>query len=145
MESSKYETLRHLDAASFQRLTGVTPEVFLKMRAVLLDRELGKRKSGRPAALCIEDQVLLTLEFWREYRTLFHLGIAWSMHESTVQRTVNRVESALISSSQFTLPSRQALTHTEYTAVIVDVSEVPCERPKKKNGAGTVAKRNAIP
>ena len=145
MESSKYEALRHVDVASFQRLTGVRPEVFLKMCAVLKDREAGKRKSGRPAALCIEDQVLLTLEFWREYRTLFHLGVAWNMHESTVQRTVNRVESALIDSSQFRLPSRQSLRHTVYTAVIVDVSEVPCERPKKKNGAGTAAKRNAIP
>ena len=145
MENSRYEALRHLDVASFRRLTGVTPELFLKMCAVLRNRESGKRKSGRPAALCLEDQVLLTLEFWREYRTLFHLGMAWSMHESTVQRTVNRVESALIDSGQFSVPSRQSLTHTAYTAVIVDVSEVPCERPKKKNGAGTVAKRNAIP
>jgi hypothetical protein len=40
-----------------------------------------RRKSGRPPKLTVEDQVLLTLEYWREYRTLFHLATSWGLHE----------------------------------------------------------------
>ncbi len=29
------------------------------------------------------DQLLITLEYWREYRTYFHLGNSWGVNEST--------------------------------------------------------------
>ena len=44
------------------------------MDAVLHDRKANKGKSGRPPALPVRAQLLLTLEFWREYRTSFHLA-----------------------------------------------------------------------
>nr|WP_304524156.1 transposase family protein [Deinococcus betulae] len=57
------------------------------MEAVLVEREAAKKKSGRPAALSPAEQLLLTLEFWREYRTFAHLGDDWGVHETTVQRS----------------------------------------------------------
>ena len=87
------------------------------------------------------------MEFWREYRTYFHLGQDWGVHETTAQRTVERVEAALLVSQRFSLPGKRSLITGEavQNAVLVDVSEVPCERPKKINGLGTAVKRSGIP
>lgn len=145
MTALKYEQALRLNGADFRRRTGVDLETFVEMKAVLHDREADKEKSGRPPALPVGAQLLLTLEFWREYRTYFHLGQDWGIHETTVLRTVVRVEDALLQSGQFSLPGKKTLTDagTVFTAVVVDVSEVPCERPKKSSGPGTVGKRSA--
>ncbi|WP_407571729.1 hypothetical protein [Deinococcus altitudinis] len=80
----------------------------------------------------------MTLEFWREYRTYFHLAqdllgrtaplatlARWGVHETTVLRTVVRVEDSLLQSGRFSLPGKKTLTDagTVFTAVVVDVSE----------------------
>ena len=137
MTSSKYERTLRLNQAQFRRKTGVDLETFAEMEAVLHERETSKRKSGRPPALPVGAQLLLTLEFWREYRTSFHLGQDWDIHETTVGRTVGRVEEALLKSGRFSLPGKKTLkdADTVFTAVVVDVSEVPCERPNKKQRA----------
>ena len=36
-------------------------------------------KRGRRSALTLEEQVLVTLEYWREYRTYFHRGTNWGV------------------------------------------------------------------
>lgn len=122
-----------MNRTQFRRRTGVYPETFAEMEAVLAEREVGKKKSGRPAALSVAEQLLLTLEFWREYRTFAHLGDDWGVHETTVHRTVERVEAALIASQQFQMPRKRVFreAQTVYSIVAVDASEVPCERPKK--------------
>jgi Helix-turn-helix of DDE superfamily endonuclease len=133
MTALKYEQALRLNGTDFRRRTGVDPETFAEMEAVLHERETNKGKSGRPPALPVGAQLLLTLEFWREYRTYFHLGQDWGVHETTVQRTVVRVEDALLRSGQFSLPGKKTVKDagTVFTAVVVDVSAVPCERPKK--------------
>ena len=144
MSTLKYEQALQLNATDFRRRTGVDPETFAEMEAVLCDREAGKRKSGRPPAMPVGAQLLLTLEFWREYRTYFHLAQEWGIHETTVLRTVVRVEDALLQSGRFSLPGKKTLKDagTVFTAVVVDVSEVPCERPKKSSGTGTAGRRS---
>jgi hypothetical protein len=84
--------------------------------------------------LSIENQVLLTLSFWREYRTLFHLGRDWNLHESTVSRLVRRIEDILIKSGKFSLPGKKRLLADDlikYT--IIGVTEREIERPKKNS------------
>ncbi len=131
----------------FKRRTGIYPETFLAMEAVLVEREGTKKKSGRPAALSPAEQLLLTLEFWREYRTFAHLGDDWGVHETTVQRTVERVEAALIASGQFRLPGKKILKEAEnvFEIIAIDAAETPCERPKKSSGRGTAARKSATP
>jgi len=115
------------------------------MEAVLAEREGRKKKSGRPAALSVAEQLLLTLEFWREYRTFAHLGDDWGIHEATVHRTVERVEEALIANQQFQLPRKRVLREapTVYSILAVDASEVPCERPKKNSVVGIAGRKSA--
>ena len=136
-----------MNRKQFRRRTGVYPETFAEMEEVLNLREGRKKKSGRPAALSVAEQLLLTLEFWREYRTFAHLGDDWGVHDDGVHRTVERVESALIKSEHFQMPKRRVLQEAQlvYSIARVDASEVPCERPKKNSAAGIAARKNAIP
>lgn len=50
---------------------------------------------GRPAALAVEEEILVTLEYWRESRTYFHISTDWGVSESTGCRIVHRVDRAL--------------------------------------------------
>lgn len=97
------------------------------MEAAPLEREDAKEKSGRPAALRLAEQLLLTLEFWREYRTYAHLDDDWGIHETTVQRTVELVEAALMASEQFGLPEKKARRREEtvFEVIAVNASGLP--------------------
>ncbi len=44
-------------------------------------KEKQKKKLGRPSKLIIEDQILLTLQYLREYRTYYHIGQDWKISE----------------------------------------------------------------
>lgn len=55
-----------LPAERFKRKLGVERPTYELMRSVLEARETTKKRSGRPPALCLEDQLILTLSFWRE-------------------------------------------------------------------------------
>ena len=136
-----------MNRKQFRRRTGVYPETFAEMEAVLTRREVQKKNSGRPAALSVAEQLLMTLEFWREYRTFAHLGDDWGVHEHGVHRTVERVEAALIASAQFQMPKKRVFQEAQlvYSIVAVDASEVPCERPNKSSAAGTAARKSGIP
>ncbi len=137
-----YEDVRNLKDGDFKRLCGVTRETFAAMCQVTSEyKRLNKR--GRKSNLSIENQVLLTLSFWREYRTLFHLGRDWRLHESNVSRLVRRVEDILIKSSKFSLPGKKRLLEGDsikYT--IVDVTEREIERPKKNSARFTAARKS---
>ncbi len=39
-----------------------------------------------------ENQVLMTLEYLREYRTYFHIGQSWGLDESNVYRIIQKIE-----------------------------------------------------
>jgi hypothetical protein len=84
--------------------------------------------------LSIEEQVLVTLEYWREYRTYFHIGTSGQISESTICRIVNKTEKMLLQSGNFRLKGKKALLNQSEIPVVtvMDVTETPIERPKKK-------------
>lgn len=138
----RYETVQPLSAEDFKRSTGVRRRTFEQMLAVI---EKGLRDFGRPPKLSRADQLLMTLMYWREYRTEFHIGLTYGVSEATVCRTIQKVEDALIKSRQFHLPGKKKLLarDTAIEIVLVDATEQPIERPKKDNAATTVVKRSA--
>ena len=85
---------------------GVDRDVFHELLSLLEVAAQSKRKSGRPSKLSLADQLLLTLSYWREYRTLFHLAASYGIHESNAQRIVVKVETQLKASGQWELPQR---------------------------------------
>lgn len=125
-----YADLKTKPDAIFKRLTGVRPATFHEM-CQALQTHLSLR--GRKPKLCSEDRLLLTLMYWREYRTYVHIAQTYGLSESAVCRTVHAVEGALLRSGQFTLPGKKALTKSDvaFEVVVVDATECPIERPKK--------------
>lgn len=140
------EQVRALSTPDFRRLLGVKRETFEAMLAVLIRREAAKKKKGRPPDLSLEQQLLLALQFWREYRTHYHLAMEWQVAENTVRRTIQRVENTLVKSGAFALPGRRDIAGTEppWQVLVIDVTESPVERPKKSSAPTTRAKRSAI-
>jgi len=140
-----YEQIKDLRPALFKRYCGVRPETFQRMVTVVSDHLARTRiKTGRPPKLSVEDRVLMTLEYWREYRTFFHLAKSWGVHESSVWRTIRRVEDILTKSKAFTLPGKKKLQMSDHEIefIVVDVAETPIERPKKSENAITAARRS---
>jgi Helix-turn-helix of DDE superfamily endonuclease len=68
-----------------------------------------KVKRGRPNNLCIEDQILMLLEYYRENRTFFHLGTSYGICESNAQRNIVKIENILLQSGCFRLLGKKAL------------------------------------
>ena len=139
----RYENVQNLKDEAFKRSTGVSRAMFKKMLAVV---KSGLRNFGRAPKLSREDQLLMTLMYWREYRTEFHIGLTYGVSEATVCRTIQKVENVLTKSGEFRLPGRKALqpSDTLIEVVLIDATEQPIERPKKSNDSTTVVKRSDI-
>jgi hypothetical protein len=135
MESKKYAVLSKLSKTKFKRYTGVSKDVFeVMVKLVSQYEQKRKKKEGRTANLSIEDQILMTLEYYREYRTFFHLGTDYGLDESNVQRTVVKIESILIKSGSFNLPGKKVLLSADQIeTILTDATETPAARPKKKS------------
>lgn len=140
----RYETIEHLKDTDFKRLSGVQRETFEEMLQVV---EKGLRDFGRPPKLSRADQLLMTLMYWREYRTEFHIAQSYGVSEATVCRTIQKVEDVLVRSKKFRLPGKKALqpSDTVFEVILVDASEQPVERPKKARKSTTAAKRGDTP
>jgi hypothetical protein len=138
----RYETIEHLKDTDFKRLTGVQRETFAEMLKVV---EKGLHDFGRPPKLSRADQLLLTLMYWREYRTEFHIAQSYGVSEATVCRTIRKVEDVLVRSKKFRLPGKKALqpSATVFEVILVDASEQLVERPKKARKSTIVVKRGA--
>ncbi len=76
----------------FKQLTGVKRETFERMLEVLQQSEQQKKRSGRLSKLSLADQLLLTLMYWREYRTQFHIAKSYGIHEANANRIIHKVE-----------------------------------------------------
>lgn len=141
-----YEKVKNLKPEEFKRLCGVHPETFSQMTEVVRSHSKIKLKTGRPGKLSLEDQLLMTLEYWREYRTYFHIGQSWGVNESTAYRIIRRIEDILVTSRAFSVPGKKKLfsCDSQVKVVVVDVTETPIERPKKNKSGFTVASRKGI-
>jgi hypothetical protein len=90
------------------------------------------KRRGRHAKLPIEDQLFMSLKYWRQYVTQKELSFEFEAGEATVHDTIVWVENTLVKSGAFSLPGRKALLgDNEIEAVLMDVTESPAERLKK--------------
>ena len=129
----KIEKAKQLSTRKFKRMTGVSRQTFELMVDVVKADEQKKKKPGRRPKLIIEDQVLMVIQYWREYRTYYHIGLDWGLSESAVCRAVFKIENILIGSRKFSLPGKKELLKMSRQSdlVVMDVTESPIERQKK--------------
>lgn len=128
-----YTIAQTLSPQHFKRRFGVQPKTFKQMVNTLEPLWRPLPQPGATPKLGLEERVLVALEYWREYRTYFHIGTSWGVSESTVCRIVHWVEETLLRSGQFRLPGKKQLVRGfgQPTVVVVDVTEIPIERPKR--------------
>ena len=130
----KYEQVKNLSDEQFRRLTGVKRSTFDKMIKILEEADKKKKiKGGRRNKLSIENQLLMALEYIREYRTYFHVSQSYGISESSCYKGIKWVEDTLIKHPDFAMPGRKALLKSdmEYEVVLIDATETAIERPKK--------------
>ena len=143
----KYENIKDMRDSEFRSVTGVTPATFEAMLEVVktaYERTHGKH-NGRHRKLSREDMLLMTLEYYKEYRTQECIGASYGLKKTNVGKTIRWVEDALVKSGRFSLPGKKRLVQAspEYEVIVVDTTETPVQRPKngqrryysgKKNG-----------
>ena len=149
----KWKSARTYKAAQFKRLVGVERETFDKMVSEIKKSKKpskhkipGKKRGAKPK-LRAEDELLMLLMYYREYRTFFHTGAEFGISETQCWRIVTQTEKILIQSELFHLPGKKKLLESdhEWEVVIVDASEHAVERPKKNNDDITLGKRRNMP
>jgi hypothetical protein len=130
---NKYEKSEKLSSANFKRIIGVKRKTFEEMVTELkIAYALKHKQGGRNPKLTLENQLMLTLEYLRQYITFAELGFNYGVAESTAHDIVIWVEDTLIKCGKFSLPGRKALLEDRsLEIVLLDVMESPIERPKK--------------
>ena len=143
---TRYDRLKTEKDAVFRRLTGVKRDTFVHM-VKILEEEFCKKmaKGGRNPKLTIPDKLLMTLEYLREYRTYLHIAKSYGVSESSAFYTIRWVEDILVKHPDFALPGRKALHKSDmsYEVILIDATESPIERPKKKAEALLLRKEEA--
>ena len=131
----RYDEAKKLGGAAFVRLTGVTHGIAEQMLQVLEVAEPVKNIEigGRPSLLKTGDKLMMLLEYWREYRTFFHIGASFGVSESTAHKHISWAQKTLADSRKFTLPGKKVLGQREsgIEVIYIDATESPIERPKK--------------
>ena len=145
----KYENMKNYKEAAYKQVTGVTPATFQTMLEVVREayEETHKKHNGRHRKLSREDMLLMTLEYYKEYRSLECIGASYGLTKSTVRKTIKWVEEVLIKSGKFSLPGKKKLVEPtiEYEVIVVDTTETPIQRPKKNQRNYYSGKKNDTP
>ncbi|MEB3754897.1 transposase family protein [Acinetobacter sp. MD2(2019)] len=127
----KYIHVKTLSESQFKRLVGVKISTFSEMLDILKEAQKISGR-GRPSRLPLEDQLLMALSYWREYRTLFHTAMSYGVHESSASRIITKIENILIKSKKFHLPKKLPQGQgIDWEVIVVDATEMTIERPKK--------------
>ena len=147
-----WEKIKNHSGGSFKRLTGVELKTFKMMVKEVKNHDAKEvRKKGnarsRPFKLNSEDQILMMLMYYREYRTQFHIGETYGLHESNVGKNIRRIENILKKCKKLSLPGKEKLSgmNHQFEVILVDATESPIERPKKNNTYITQEKRKNTP
>jgi hypothetical protein len=104
----KFAAAKKLSDYNFRRLVGVKRSTFDLMVEALKKLWKTKRRRGGPSPrLSLDDQILLTLSYWRNYGTYFETGSKFGVSESSAFIYCRWVENNLIKQKIFHLPGKK--------------------------------------
>jgi len=141
----RYYKAKLLKAERFRRLIGVTKGTFTRMEEILKEYQAQKHwHGGRPPKLSVEDSLMMTLMYWRENRTYFHIAQTYGLSDGACWQTVRWVETALIQSRLFHVPGKKALLKdgADFEIILIDATETPIERPQKNSAVITPERKS---
>jgi len=123
-----YENSKSLTDVKFKRLVGVQRKTFAQMLQVLnLAYAQTHKQDGRTPKLSLEDLLMATLQYLREYRTYEQIAADFGIHESNLIRRSKWAEDTLIKNG-FHIADKMV---TSEDTVLVDATEIRVNRPKK--------------
>jgi len=148
IQSERVQKALSLSNQQFKRLFGVNKETFHTMRNILQQAyEKLHQHGGKPSKkLLVEDRLLVTLQYWRKYRTMEHLAYEYNTVKSYIHSSIVWVEETLIQDGTFRLPGKKALISKDSTprTIAIDVTEHPIERPPKNRREVIQTRRSVI-
>ncbi|UZQ30240.1 MAG: transposase family protein [Spiroplasma phoeniceum] len=98
----KFDKFNFINDKELLRLTGAKKATFNKMLNILQVAEIEKfKKDGKNNKLSLENRLLTTLSYWREYRAYFHISKSFDISESSFYRNIKWIEDILIKHSYF--------------------------------------------
>jgi hypothetical protein len=147
LKINNVERIKNLKENEYQVLLGVDKRTFEKMHEALRDEytKLHKR-GGKPPILSVLDKLVITLGYWREYRTYRNIAFDYGVCKSAIGNAVLWVENTLIKEKIFALPSKREMQRKEniVCVAVVDVTEQEIERPQKDSKTGIRERKNGI-
>ena len=104
------ERIAGLQDDQYKRLLGVDKPTFDKMYDILCEAYLVLHsKGGRPPTLTVLDKLVITLGYWREYRTYRNIAFDYGVSKTAIGDSVIWVEDTLIKDGAFSLPSKREM------------------------------------
>lgn len=91
------------------------------------------RRFGRPYKHDLGSMVVLLLIYYRSYITQEFLGYLFDLDKANVCRIIRKLEPLL--ARLLPIPKRRVLSKEEVNQLLIDVTEQPIERPKKRQKA----------
>jgi len=138
--------IKKLKDSEYQQIFGVRKPTFEAMLAILEEAyEQLHKQGGRPPKLSVLDRLVVTLGYYREYRTMAHIAFDYDISKSCISEAIKWVEETLLKNGTFSLPSKRELLNSdaEIEVVIIDVTEQETERPQKNRRNHTLENTNA--
>ena len=131
----RWQNTKILSNKQFRRVVGVKKTTFSKLIELLRPKWIIRRKSGGPKPkLGLENQLLLTLSYWRNYGTFLETGTKFGVSETLAWKICRWIEDNLKTEKTLHLPGKKQLLSgkEKYEIVAFDVTECPIERPKRR-------------
>lgn len=133
---TKFNATWLLGKRSFQRMTGVEPEIFRSMVARLApywdERIIDvKEKDGRPWGIGgLEDHLLVLLLLYRCSVTQEFLACLYRVNQSAISRALSRIEK--LAARILGVKRSIRVSREEAEALIIDATEQQIQRPSRK-------------
>ena len=139
-KNSVYDNYKNLDDKKFKEAVGIPKILFDMLVPILASKvKIVHKKGGRTPKLCIEDLLLMTLKYYRDYPTFSSISLSFGIDKSNAFRWINKIENMLndifenlinieIKCSDLSKKGKE-ITISEK---IVDVTECSIQRPKNQ-------------
>lgn len=148
MAKNVYQTIEG-NKKKFSRQVGLPIEKF-KILVEKVEQKITTYKEANPLStrgkkpeLDIPNQLLLMLMYYRNYYTFFTLGSIFEVSEGQANKLFHKMSRIVV--KVLALKGRKKMSTEKIQAVIIDASEQPIERPKKKQKQYFSGKKNVIP
>ena len=105
------ERIAKIQTSRYKEIFGVEKFVFDRLLRLLEIADAYQRKSnaGRKSQLSVLDKLVITLMYWREYRTYRHIAFDYGVGKSTIGEAILWVENTIIASGLCNLKSAREL------------------------------------